>query len=204
MMIKKQLPVLALSVLGASAIYAEPAKPTTPNATVSVTKKNHPELNIRYVNTLETMQHTKKGAEISGRLEKKRTELATSIQNKEKDITKCMQEFESKKTTLSTAAREKEESKIVKMRRDYESTVQGSEDELKLAMQRATEDLSKEIEETVSDLAKREGYDIVMDIYTGRTVYAAPNVIVTGDLVKAMDKKYETKLASNKSAKVTA
>lgn len=201
-MIKRQLYLTLLVSSVMPGIYAEASKTVVP-ASTTTTSAAKP-LNIRYVNTLETMQGTKKGSEISVRLEKKRKDLGDGIQQKEKEITKLMQEFESKKSTLSASAREKEESKIVKLRRDYESTVQASEDELKLAMQRATEELSKEIEEAVVAMAQREGYDIVMDTYTGRTIYAAPKVVVTGDLVKVMDTKYAASGSKSTSSKVTA
>ncbi len=76
------------------------------------------------------------------------------------------------------------------MRRDFESTVKSSEEELKLAMQQATEELSINVEKAIVEIAQAEGYDIVADVYTGRTIYASPKAMITQDLISTMDKKY--------------
>lgn len=156
------------------------------------------DLTMRCMNFMETVQNYKKGVEISDEIEKKRQKLAENIKKEEQKVAQAMTEYKSKESTMSTAARNTEESKIVKMRRDYEALVKSSEDDLKLAMSQATEELSADVEKTVAEIAKSKGYDIVVDTYSGRVVYASDKAMITSDLVKAMDTKYE--LASKKGA----
>jgi Skp family chaperone for outer membrane proteins len=163
-----------------------------------VSKDVKVDLTMRCMNFMETVQNYKKGAELSEGIEKKRQKLAENIKQEEQKLTQTMTEFKTKEATMSTSARNNLESQIVKMRRDYESLVKSSEDELKLAMNQATEELSADVEKTVAEIAKAKGYDLVVDTYSGRVVFASDKAMITNDLVKAMDKKYE--VASNKKS----
>jgi Skp family chaperone for outer membrane proteins len=149
------------------------------------------DLSVRYINTMEAMQSCEKGVKISQELEKKRQELSDVIKKEEQKITKVVTEFKSKESTMSVAARNNEEAKAIKMRREYETLVKSSEDELKLAMQQATEELSVEMEKAVAELAKKNKWDVVADIYTGRALYVSNKAMITQDLVQELDKKYE-------------
>lgn len=181
------------------------AAQTTVKTVTPASVKTEAKTDVAYVNAMEAMQVSEKGIQKMTAIEKQRKELGDVIEKKETLIKQKISDYKSKESTLSTAAREKEESTLVKMRREYESLAQSSEDELKLAMQRATEDLSKEIEEAAGVVAKEGGYKVVVDVYTGRTIWADDSVIKTADLVKVMDKKH--KAVSGKQAaptKVTA
>jgi|SRR5579871_3497365 len=146
---------------------------------------------VGYVNVPEAMQNSKKGAEIAKSLDVKRQGLTEAIKKEEAKITQAMNDVKTKESSMSPAARSAEEAKVVKMRRDYESLVKASEDELKIAMQQASEELTTEVEKTAIEIAKSKGYDIIVDVYSGRTVYAANDALNTADLIHAMDHKYE-------------
>lgn len=200
MISKNCLPLVLLGIT-VSMQAAQTAVKTVTQASVKTEAKT----DVAYVNAMEAMQVSEKGIQKMTAIEKKRKELGDVIEKKETQIKQKISDYKSKESTLSTAAREKEESTLVKMRREYESLAQSSEDELKLSMQRATEELSKEIEEAAGVVAKEGGYKVVVDVYTGRTIWADDSVIKTADLVKVMDKKH--KAISGKPAapaKVTA
>jgi len=146
-----------------------------------------PDLKVRYIDSLKAMQASKEGQDVSAKLEKKRKELSDKIAAEEAQLAKAMEEYKTKASTLSDTAREKEEQKLVKMEREYKNLVQASEDELKLAMQRATERLAKEVDKAVAVIAKRDGLDAVVDIATGRTLYASEQADYTQKVVVAMD-----------------
>jgi len=156
-------------------------------------------LETRYVNTMEAMQKSKMGAEVSAKIEKKRTDLAAEIKGKEEALQLAMTEFQSKGSMLSKSARNEEEAKLMKMRRELEGFGKSCEDELKLAMQQETEALSQQVEKDVTKIAVTDGYDVVVDVYTGRTIYASNKAMITTDLVKEMDASY--KVANNTKTK---
>ncbi len=156
-----------------------------------VTTKAPKGAKVGYVNVPEAMQNSKKGAEIAKTLDVKRQGLTEAIKKEEAKITQAMNDSKNSQSTMSPAARNAEEAKVVKMRRDYESLVKASEDDLKIAMQQASEELTAEVEKTAIEIAKNNGYDIIVDVYSGRTVYAATDALNTADLIHAMDRKYE-------------
>jgi|SRR5579885_2038061 len=158
------------------------------------------DLEVRYVNTMEAMQTCKKGIEVSGQLEQKRKEFSDEIKQKEQKVTQAMSEFKSKESTMSQSARNAEEAKIVKMRGELETIVKSREAELKLAMQQATEELALDVEKAIGEIAMSEGYDIVADVYTGRTIYASKKAMITEDLISKMDNKHKSVPASKQVA----
>lgn len=201
MMIRKNyVPLMMLGI--ATSLHA--AQTVVKKEIAKPTVKSEAASDVAYVNAMETMQVSEKGIQKMTAIENKRKNLATVIEQKEQQIKQKITEYKSKESTLSTTAREKEESALVKMRREYESLAQSSEDELKLAMQRATEELSKDIEEAAAVLAKDGGYRVVVDVYSGRTIWADDSVIKTADLVKVMDKKHKLASAKPAASKVTA
>lgn len=150
-----------------------------------------------FVNTMEAMQTCKKGIEVSAQLEQKRKEFSEEIRQKEQKVTQAMSEYKSKESTMSQSARNAEEAKIVKMRGELETIVKSREAELKLAMQQATEELALDVEKAIGEIALKEGYDVVTDVYTGRTIFASKSAMITDDLISTMDSKHP---ANNKPA----
>lgn len=184
-----------LLLLSGSIAWAaqQPKNVNTAVAVKGVTIDATSDLTVRYVNTMEAMQVSKRGQEVQKELEAKRDELMKKVKKEEDKIKNVLAEFKSKESTLNKNARNEEEAKIVKMQREYETLVKGCEDDLKVAMQQVTEELSAQVEKTVADMAKANGYDVVADTFTGRTVYVSEKAMVTADLVKSMDKKHVAK-----------
>ncbi len=209
---KKMLAVITVAALVSSSVYADQkqteqkkdeqkkavVKDVNTNISLGDVVGGKTDLVIRCMNFMETVQNYKKGAEISTEIEKKRQKLAEAIKKEEQKVAQAMTDYKSKEATMSPAARNNQESQIVKMRRDYEALVKSSEEDLKLAMSHATEELSADVEKTVAEIAKAKGYDVVVDTYSGRVVFASDKAMITNDLVNAMDKKYE--VASNKKS----
>lgn len=174
-----------------SAVYAqESAGRVAKPVTVSATDEGERTIKIRVINSSDAMQLTEFGKQEAQKIDSLGRELKETIDKKEQLLTQTMTDFKAKATTLAPAAREKEESKMIAMRRDLESTGQASDEQYKHAVQRATEKLSKEIEQAVTKIAQDQNIDLVLDLYTGRPVYASNDIMVTEDIVKAMDANF--------------
>lgn len=158
-------------------------------------------LNIRFVESFDTMRQCEQGVECGKSLEKTREQLSKAIQEDEQKLTVMMTEFQSKGSTLSAVAREKEEKKLRKMKTEYDTKLQESEYEMKLAMQKTTEELAQDMEKAVAQLAKREKYDAVVDTVTGRVLYVDEKLNVTQQVVKEMNTENQRKLAAAKPVK---
>jgi outer membrane protein len=168
---------------------------------------NDGELVVRWVNEMEAMQASQQGKEVAKDLEAKRQKKTTEFMNKESAFKQAQADYKNKAATMTVQARNAEEARIVAMQDELAAMAKSFENELKLAMQQATEMLSIEVEKAVESIAKREGYDVVIGLYTGRTIYASPKAMITSDLVKAMDKTYvasKKPAAPAKSATATA
>lgn len=168
-------------------------------ATQVVTKSEAKQPTVIYVNAMEAMQASKEGQAEMAALKKKENDLTASLQKKEEKIKKEFQEYQSKSTTLSASAKEKAENSLLKSKEELEVAAKTSQQELQLASTRATEKLSKEIEDAAVKLGQEEKVDAVVDLFTGRVVWANDKTVKTKEIVKHMDKNYEVKLASGKT-----
>lgn len=189
--------VLAIGLLTSAAYAQEPATRVTKPSAVKqqvveeiVVDESERTIKIRVINSSDAMQLTEFGKQEAQKIDALGKELKETIDKKEQLLTQTMTDFKAKATTLAPAAREKEESKMIAMRRDLESTGQASDEQYKHAVQRATEKLSKEIEQAVTKIAQEQNIDLVLDLYTGRPVYASSDILVTEDIVKAMDANF--------------
>ena len=193
--------VLTIGLLTSAAYAQAPAtriaKPSTVKqqmveeiVTVPAVDESEHTIKIRVINSSDAMQLTEFGKQEAQKIDALGRELKETIDKKEQLLTQTMTDFKAKATTLAPAAREKEESKMIAMRRDLESTGQASDEQYKHAVQRATEKLSKEIEQAVTKIAQDQEIDLVLDLYTGRPVFASEKMMVTKDIVEAMNANF--------------
>jgi outer membrane protein len=129
------------------------------------------DLKLATVNILDIMRESEEGKKVTGELEKKRKELTERIQKSEQKLTAELNTFKEKASILDEAAREKEEARLMKERRNLENLVQTSEDELKHMMQNASDRLTSKAQAVIEKHAQANGYDIIMDVASGRVVY---------------------------------
>jgi len=190
-------------------------------ATVVASENSSPA--VVYINAMEAMQTSKHGQKRLAELKKKENDLASSLKKKENDLTVSLKkkqekltqdvkDYEAKEKTMSATAKEKAESNLFKGREELEVAAKTSQQELEVAAKtsqqelqlvstRATEELSKDIEQAAAEIGKKEKCDAVVDLFTGRVVWANDQTVKTKEIVKVMDKNYETKLASSKAPK---
>lgn len=187
--------MVALCAMTAAAICAETAKTTTtptPNAAPKATSSQPCQICV--VDANDIMTKTKKAQEENKKLGDQQKKLTADVQKVATELKSKMDELETKKTTLSQKALENLQNEILALRGKYESTVQTSENQLKLAVQRATESLSVEAEAAGKQLAVAGNFDVILDAASGRPIYISEKVKNnTQELVKIMDKNYDTK-----------
>lgn len=194
----RKIVVLVLGSIVVVQMNADQKKETVTMADLS----GRTDLKMKYIDSLDAMQKSDEGKEVSKELEKKRQQLGQEIQAQEKVYAQAANDYKTKSTTMNDLARAKAEREMHKLEDDYKTKVQESEYELKLAMQKATEELLKEVEEAAQIIAQRENLDVVIDARSGQPIYVADKVMVTGDLVKEMNKKRDIKLAQAKTPAV--
>lgn len=172
------------------------------------------DLNIRFIDSFEVMRLSKGGQDAQKELEKQRNELAGDLQKDDKKLKDAITDLQAKAAELQTkvksgildqAAVDKEQQKLVKMERDLktketelQAKAQEYEQTIKLSMQRMTEKLARDVEEAVAACAKERSYDAVADTMTGRVIYVADKVNITGDIITKVNVKHN-QLAQSKT-----
>lgn len=119
------------------------------------------------------------------------------IQQSEQEFVKAQKELESKIKTLSPEAQAKEQKKLVKMQRDGEELVQNIKEEIQMLVYKKTEILDQELLAAAKEFAQLNGFDVVKDKTTGRSLYVAEHLDSSAELTKLLDAKYEARLAQN-------
>lgn len=187
--------ITALCAFATAGIVAEAAKtPATTTSTTTSKPAASQSCQICVVDANVIMSQTKKAKEENDKLGKKQKELTNDVQKIATELKGKMDELETKKSTLSQKALENLQNEILALRGKYESAVQTAENQLKLSVQRATESLSVEAEAAGKQLAVAGNFDVILDAASGRPIYISDKVKSnTQELVKIMDKNYDTK-----------
>lgn len=195
--------LLAMSLVGAACVAPVCADPVANKEVVQVSSISS-NINVGYFRASDAMRSSKTGIEAGKELEATRNELTASLQKEGQALEKSMNDFKAKSATMSDTARENEQKKLMKADRDYKGKVEDAETAMKLTMQKTMEALGKEIEQAVAQLAKAKNLDAVIDMDTGRVVYASEKVTYTNDLVASLNKNYDVKVAQNNKNKPKA
>lgn len=193
----KKLLVTALVLSGVCGINAvdTKAKAKAPQAK-KITSLGEKE-KIRFVDSFKVMRECKAGQEANDKLQKQREDLTKKIQSKEAEIKAEIADYQAKAPTLSEEKREGIEKSLVKKQRAYETMLQESEEELKLSMQKLTQRIAQDVEVAVKEIGASIDCDALVDTQTGRVLWVKPNVDVTAQVTKCVDKK-STKVAAGK------
>jgi Skp family chaperone for outer membrane proteins len=148
-----------------------------------------------YISSAEIVNNSKQGKEIKAKLDAEFKKSGAEVQAEEQKITKAVNEYKAKEPAMNEAAREAEQAKLMKMRREFESMVQEKDEEIKRLQAKLNEELTKEALKTASEIAQAENLDAVVDIETGRVLYASPNVNYTSKFTERMNKHFDAEKA---------
>jgi len=148
-----------------------------------------------YVSSAEIVTNSKQGKEIKSKLDVEFKKSGAEVQAEEQKITKAVNDYKAKESAMNDAARESEQAKLMKMRREFENMVQEKDEQLKRLQAKLNEELTKEALKTAAEMAQAENLDAVIDIETGRVLYASQNVDYTAKFTERMNKHYDAEKA---------
>lgn len=155
---------------------------------------------IKYVNSMDVMQQSKKGREVAKELDEKRVAWGAEIEQKGKALEDAVRKFSDQQVAMSETGRELIEKKLAREQRDLKLLIEEREQELKLAMNKATESLFRELESIVAELAKQEHLNAVIDSASGRVLYVNNSVDYSDKMVVVWDTKYQNIAVTSPSA----
>jgi outer membrane protein len=155
----------------------------------------HAEAKTGYISSNKAITESKAGKEITGKMNAVIQKSTSEMQAEEQKLAKAMSEYKAREAAMADSAREAEQARIMKMRRDFEAMGQEKEEEFKRLQAKLNDQLTKAILDAAAEMAKAEGYDVIVDIDSGRVLYVAPNYNATSKYVERMNKKYDTEHA---------
>jgi|ADurb_H2B_01_Slu_FD_contig_81_689668_length_598_multi_3_in_0_out_0_1 Skp family chaperone for outer membrane proteins len=144
-----------------------------------------------YISSAEIVNSSKQGKEIKAKLDAEFKKSGAEVQAEEQKITKVVNDYKAKESAMNDTAREAEQAKLMKMRREFESMVQEKDEQLKRLQAKLNEELTKEALKTAAEMAQAENLDAVIDVETGRVLYASQNVDYTTKFTERMNKHFD-------------
>lgn len=146
------------------------------------------EVKIGVVDANEILMKTKKGVEISQRLEKLQKEKQQQLKVMQDEIKKLEKEVAS--PALNTETREKKAIELQGKKKDIQRYVEDSRLEIERKSQKELVALEKEIMPLINEIGKSKGFTLIMDIAgRGGIVYFDETINITPEVIKAFDAK---------------
>jgi Skp family chaperone for outer membrane proteins len=158
---------------------------------------------VGYISSAEVINSSKIGKETREKLDSAFKKSGAEVTAEEQKVTVAINSYKGKEAAMSDSAREAEQAKLMKMRRDFDALVQEKDEEIKRLQAKLNEQLTKEALNAAETLAKTKNLEAVIDIDSGKVMYAASNVNYTKEFTACIDKNYDsknnTKVASAKT-----
>lgn len=150
---------------------------------------------IAFINTAEAGRDWVAAQEISKEIKEKEEELTRALQDKQRKFAQAHADYEKKKKVLKEDALKAEEKKLAKMAEEFESFKQECQEEWTTLTQQRSEQLDRDLRAVVAEIGKQLQVDAIVDIASGRVLYASDRVNMTHIVVDSMNKNHEQKLA---------
>ena len=194
--------LLAMSLVGAACVAPVCADPVANKEVAHVSSiSSSSNINVGYFRASDSMRASKSGIEVGKELQATETELTAALQKEAQALEKSKSEFKAKAATMSETARENELKRLTKAERELQGKVEDAKMAIELEMRKKMEVLGKEVEQAVTQVAKSKNLDALVDIDTGRVIYASEKVTYTNDVVANLNKNYDVKVAQNNKNK---
>jgi len=141
------------------------------------------ETRVVTINTETIAEKSKKVMKAREAFQRDYQRQAKKIQDMEANLEKLQEEY-SKKIESATQKERQEMEEIIKRKMsDYQALSVAVQESL----MKKQEELLKPIMDKVEEIAKKNGYDIVFDLATGKILYASSKDDVTQQMIKEMD-----------------
>jgi len=154
---------------------------------------------VGYFSSMEVLSTSKSGKEASTSMEQKRQGFANDLKKSEEAYAAKVKDLQAKGSTLSVSAKEKAQAEVLKMKRDFENKAKGYEEEFKLAASQMQERLFRDLSDAVYEFGRKEGFDVMVDVITGRVYVINPDKVNSStSIVSIMDSKHDKNASSDK------
>jgi len=149
------------------------------------------EVKIGVINPSVIMEKTKKGAEISKRLEDFQNDKNQKMQALQEEIKKLQRDIQS--PALNNDTRDKKTIELQTKQTDIKRFYEDAQSDFQRETQKELSELEKELLPLIETLGKTKGFSIIFDITRPGIVYFDEAIDITEEIVKAFDAKYTQK-----------
>jgi outer membrane protein len=148
------------------------------------------EVKIGVINAQQVIMNTKKGKEVTARLEKLGQGKQKKVESMRREIKKLEKDLVS--PALNTQTRESKTLNLQRKRTDLKRYIEDAQKEMQLKSQKELNELRKDIMPVIEKIGKEKGFTLILDLSTAGIAYFDRTVDVTKDVIAAYDKKYQS------------
>ena len=149
------------------------------------------EVKIGVINAQKVIQQTKKGKEITGRLEKIGKVKQQKVETLQEKIKKLEKELAS--PALNTQTREKKNMQLQTKRTELKRFIEDAQREMRQKSQTELSHLRQDIMPVIEKIGKDKGFTLILDLTTSGIAYFDKTIDVTNEVIAEYDKKYANK-----------
>lgn len=149
------------------------------------------EVKIGVINIQKVITSISEGKSVMKTLEKSFKSKQKEIKKEEEAIKKLQADYQKQSSLLSDKAKANKEmeirKKIAQLQQktmDYQKNIQKQEKELK-------QPILEKLKPVIDDVSKNKKLDMTFEVSSSPVVYASSQVDITGDVIKAYDKKHK-------------
>ena len=149
------------------------------------------EVKIGVINAQKVIQETKKGREITQRLERLGQEKQQRVESLRTRIKQLEQELVS--PALNAATREKKTGELTGKRTELKRFIEDAQREMQQKSQAELSKLREEIMPLIEKIGKEKGFTVVMDLSISGIAYFDKTIDITDLIIAEYDKAYSGK-----------
>ncbi len=154
------------------------------------------EFKVGVIDVNKVLNESKEGAEAKEKMKIRYDELQKRLNDKQEELKNMRGDIEKQKIILGKDKLKEKEDQLEKEMVEFRKIVAESEKEMRDTESAYTQTILQKIQVTVEKLVKEKGFNMVLD-RSGGIVYADEGFDVTDDVLKILNKEYES--AGNKS-----
>ena len=158
---------------------------------------------IVVIDSMQIMQMTQRGREISAKVDKCREDAEKELIEQQQEFMMAQKQFEEKRVAMSEQAIREEERRLARLERELKNRAQDMQSEFQEKVQMAMTELSRDLREIVSELAQEHGWKRVDDLTSGQVIYIADSENVTDEVIHGWDKRAKKMEDTSKKQSVT-
>lgn len=148
------------------------------------------EVKIGVINAQQVIMNTKKGKEVTSKLEKLGKGKQNKIESMRNDIKKLENDLLS--PALNSQTRESKSIELQRKKTDLKRFIEDAQKEMQIKSQKELNDLRKDIMPVIEKIGKEKGFTLILDLSTAGIAYFDNAIDITKEVISSYDQKYQS------------